>query len=436
LQHSEEAERAVLASIFLEPTFWPRVAQRLALKDFAFEKHQLIFEAMGRVVAESQTVDTLTVRAKLEELGTFDLAGGVAYIHTLDVGLPDYTRIDTYVEIVKDRALRRGLADFGLGLTRRAFDPASKGAVVLAKAEADILHFGEKIASRRLERLGPLIEAAVTDLEEEGQGEAPLRTGFPSLDHILGGLGRGRLTVLAGRPGQGKTSVALTIAQDLAIRQGRTVAFFSLEMTNRELTLKILGAETGLPIRQLEKGILSRAQWTQLHQCAARLQSVPLYLDDSSSLTLMELASTVRRLKAQRELDAVVVDYLQLLSAAEAFQNETVALAAISRGLKQLASDLEVPVLLLSQLSRQVERRGPGAPPILSDLRGSGSIEQDADAVVFVWTPESHDGVENSLQALIAKNRHGEEGRADLRFEKATMTLFEEVTDGGQNNEH
>jgi replicative DNA helicase len=203
------------------------------------------------------------------------------------------------------------------------------------------------------------------------------------------------------------------------------VAYFSLEMTCRELALRLLATETGIPSDRLEKGILSRPQWAALHAAVARLRNIPLYLDDSGTLTLWQLASTVRRLKAQRGLDAVLIDYLQLLHPSESYPNETAALAALSRGLKQLAKELDIPVLVVSQLSREPERRGPAARPQLSDLRGSGSIEQDANAVLFLWSPGLGAAQAANLELIVAKNRNGATGEILLDFRGDTLRFAE-----------
>jgi len=424
LQHSEEAERAVLASVLLQPEVWPRLGERLRARDFAVEKHQLLFEGMRRTAERGHLVDTLSLTATLEELGTLDAAGGKAYLHCLDVDLPDIGRIDTYIEIVWDRALRRRMAELCLAVARSAFDPGRTGREVVGQAEAGILQVGEGLSSARLGPLGSLVDETLTDLEDNPVGRLPeLRCGLDPLDTLLSGLGRGRLVVLAGRPGRGKTSLALASALDLALYQGHSVAFFSLEMTSRELVLRLLGAASEIPTQRIASGVLSRSEWERLHEAAGRLRSVPFYLDDTSGLSILELASAARRLKAQRGLDAVVVDYLQLLDPGQRYQNENIALSAVSRALKQLAKELDVPVLVLSQLSRESERRGQGSPPQLSDLRGSGSIEQDADAVVFLWPPsdaqKAIDGAD--LVAIVAKNRHGETGEVKLGFAKETL---------------
>jgi len=428
LQHSEEAERAVLASVLLEPEVWPRLAESLQSDDFAFEGHQLLFEGMRQIARRGHTVDTLTLQASLEELGTLEAAGGKGYLHCLDVDLPDLGRIDAYIEIVRDRSLRRRVAALCLKVAQGAFDPGHTGREVVGRAEAGILQLGDAMASARLGALGGLVEETLTDLEENPAGRLPeLRSGIDTLDRLLCGLGRGRLVVLAGRPGQGKTSLALACAQHLAVHQGRTVAFFSLEMTSRELVLRLLGSESEIPSGRIASGVLSRTEWERLQTSADRLRSVPFFLDDSSGLSVLELAATVRRLKAQRGLDAIVVDYLQLLDPGQKFPNETIALSAVSRALKQLAKEVDVPVLVLSQLSREPERRGKGSRPQLSDLRGSGSIEQDADAVVFLWPPSAlQEAVDSAdLMAIVAKNRHGETGEVALRFAKETLRFDE-----------
>jgi len=426
LRDSEEVERAVLATVLLVPAAWELVSDQLTVDDFGLEIHRRLFEAMAAVVKAGHVIDPLTLQTQLEEAGTLDAVGGKATLYTLDTELPDTGRVEIYVEIVRDRALRRRLSETGWQLARRAFEPGTSGREILAEAEGTILKLGEGMASRRLRRAGEVVAGTAETLEEAPGSLVPeLSWGLDGADRLLGGLGRGRLLVLAGRPGKGKTSLALAVAHHLTASQGRTVAYFSLEMTCRELALRLLATETGIPSDRLEKGILSRPQWAALHAAVARLRNIPLYLDDSGTLTLWQLASTVRRLKAQRGLDAVLIDYLQLLHPSESYPNETAALAALSRGLKQLAKELDIPVLVVSQLSREPERRGPAARPQLSDLRGSGSIEQDANAVLFLWSPGLGAAQAANLELIVAKNRNGATGEVLLDFRGDTLRFAE-----------
>jgi replicative DNA helicase len=253
-------------------------------------------------------------------------------------------------------------------------------------------------------------------------GDGPEVHEFPELDARTRGLVRGNLLVIAGRPGAGKTSLALSMARDLSLRQGRRTVLFSLEMSAEELALRVLSAEARIPFQRLAKGVLSHDQWSHLHDAVDTVRRSPLYVGDSSTLSLGELTSAVRRLRWQHAVDVVLVDYLQLMHSGHQHPTETLELGAITRGLKQLAREINIPVILLSQLSRESERRGAGSRPKLSDLRGSGSIEQDADLVLFPWPRESpKPAEEGNVELIIAKQRNGPTGAVPIFLNRELM---------------
>ena len=419
LPHSEESERAVLAAALLSPHVIPMISGRLSAEDFYLERHQLIFQAMLELQESSIEIDLRSLQARLELKGRFELIGGFAYLAGLDLDLPDLGRIETYVEIVKERSVRRRLvlacAEISAGCLEGGLD-AGEG---LNEAEKRILGLSEEATQGGFSPLAQVYEATMATLEERSGGILGVPTGFYDWDRMTQGLVKGNLIIIAGRPGMGKTSFALNVAQHVAIRESRSVAIFSLEMGEQELAQRIMSSEADLPFGNLRAGRLSKGQWTQLYDTIRRTTNAPVFIDDSPNPTLAEITAKARRLKAEKGLDLVIIDYLQLMSA-KGYESRQLEISAISRGLKQLAKELDIPVIALSQLSRQPERRTGDHRPQLADLRESGSIEQDADMVCFIYRDELYnkDDPDNKGMAelIVSKHRNGETGKVDLVF--------------------
>lgn len=420
LPHSEESERAVLAATLLSPHVIPTVSGRLVPEDFYLERHQLIYQAMLELQEGEMEIDLRTLQARLELKGSFELVGGVAYLAGLDLDLPDLGRIATYVEIVKERSVRRRLVMACSEITSGCLDGGLDAAGGLAEAEKLIFGLSGEATQRGFSPLSEIYEATVATLEERAGGILGLPTGFYDWDRMTQGLVKGNLIIVAGRPGMGKTSFAVNVAQHVAIREGRSVGIFSLEMGDQELAQRIMASEADLPFGSLRAGRLSKGQWTQLYDTIRRTNTAPIYIDDSPNPTLLEITSKARRVQAEKGLDLVIIDYLQLMTAGGRYESRQLEISAISRGLKQLAKELEIPVIALSQLSRQPERRAGDHRPQLADLRESGSIEQDADMVCFIYRDELYnkDDPDNKGMAelIISKHRNGETGKVDLVF--------------------
>ncbi|MCP4656871.1 MAG: replicative DNA helicase [bacterium] len=419
--HSEESERAVLAAVLLSPRLMPVVSGRLQPEDFYLERHQLLYQAMLELAEHGSEIDLRTLQARLEHRGTFETVGGMAYLAGLDLDLPDLGRVETYVELVKERSVRRRLIRACNEISRDCLDGGLDAGEALGVAEKLIFGLGEEAVQRGFTALAEIYEATVASLEERAGGTMlGLPTGFYDWDRMSQGLVKGNLIIVAGRPGMGKTSLAINIAQHVAIREERAVGIFSLEMSEQELAQRILASESDLPFADLRAGRLSEGQWTKLYETIRRTTKAPIFIDDSPNPTLLEISSKARRLQAEKGLDLLVVDYMQLMQAGGRYESRQLEISAISRGLKQLAKEIGIPVVALSQLSRQPERRTGDHRPQLADLRESGSIEQDADMVCFIYRDEIYnpDDPDNKglAELIVAKHRNGATGTIEMVF--------------------
>jgi len=429
LPHSEESERAVLAAVLLDAeNHLPTAASRLRTEDFYFERHQRVYQGMLDLQAAGSEIDLRTVQARLEQQRELDLVGGIAYLASLDVDLPDLSRVDSYVEIVKERSLRRRLMRACSDIYRTCLDGGLEAKEALDRAEQAVLELGEQAIPRGFAVLGDIFHETVVDLEERPDNPFPgLPTGFIDVDAITHGLHPGNLVILAGRPGMGKTSFALNVAQNVTLRAAGTVGIFSLEMSQQELALRVLCSEADVAFSRLRAGRVSQREWKRIHDTVRQASGAGLYIDDTASPSLLEVASKARRLKAEKKLDLLIVDYLQLMQAGGRYENRNLEIGAITRGLKQLAKEIRIPVVVLSQLSRQPERRGSDHRPQLADLRESGAIEQDADLVAFIYRDEVYHSDDPTNQGLaeliIAKHRNGETGTVELAFFGDTTTF-------------
>jgi replicative DNA helicase len=417
-----EAERAVLGAVFLDVTVLDEVTELLKPQDFFLPAHRQIFEAMLALSAERRAIDQVTVPAQMRALGEIDEVEARTYVSALDTGLASAANARHYAEIVRSLSLRRAVREAALKIVELSHDEAVSVEKMRDGAEQLLFQATQETTAKDLVPIGELLRDTLKNLEElmrSPSGVTGLATGLVDLDRRTTGLHAGELVIVAARPGMGKTTLAVNFAVHAAVRQGHPVAVFSLEMPEQQLVLRILAAEAGVDAQRLRTGEFSHQDWQRIDDQAAKLYQTRLFLDGSSSLTASQIAAKARRLKHRvGKLSLIVVDYLQLMEAPAMGRESSRAedVAGMSRSLKQLAKELEVPVVALAQLSRDVEKKQ--RRPLLSDLRESGAIEQDADLVIFIHREEG-DGLEDRpTELIIGKQRSGPVGTVEVLFQK------------------
>jgi len=414
------AERAVLGGLLADKRKLADVATIVRRDDFFYEPHAEIFEACLELESQLRPLDPLTLAEELKVRGTLAAVGGVAYLADLDTAAPTAANATEYARIVADKALRRRLLDAARGVVELASKEEGTTEELLDESQKRIFSIGEERVQGEPVRINEVMEKTLDLLDKLRQtrgGITGLPTGFYDLDKQLTGLHGGELIVLAARPGVGKTSLALNMAVHAAVKEKKGVAVFSLEMPSDQLALRLIASEARVSLKRLREGGLSDHDMTKINGAAAELYNAPLYIDDSGSLNAFDLRAKARRLKQrQKDLSLIVIDYLQLMSGAGRSDSREQEVSQISRALKQLAKELALPIVALSQLNRKVEER-KGGKPMLSDLRESGAIEQDADVVMFIH-PEEEEGEAmvgtRNIELIVAKQRNGPTGGVPL----------------------
>ncbi|MBN2004338.1 MAG: replicative DNA helicase [Anaerolineae bacterium] len=425
--HNLEAEEAVLGALLIDPEGIFRVLPFLHAEDFYLQKHRWIYESVIRIHERRDPIDFLTITSDLEQQEQLEAVGGAAYISQLINAVPSAINIESYGRFVENTALRRRLLDSVSDIARLAYDESLPIDQVVDKAEQSLFGVSQKRATRDLL---PVQEVASAYYERvnylyEHRGEPMgVPTGFRDLDRILGGFQRSDLLILAARPGVGKTALMLTFALKAAEKR-HTIAFFSLEMSAEQLVQRMVAAVSQIDAQRLRLGQLKEEEWPRFTDAIAHISELPIYIDDTPSISVLQLRTKCRRLASERGLGMVLVDYLQLMNSDMHSDNRVQEVSYISRSLKGLARELDVPMMTASQLSRAVEQR-TDKRPVLSDLRESGSLEQDADIVFFIYRDELYN--ENTEQPniadiMIAKHRSGPTGTVQLFFNKR-LTQF------------
>ena len=423
LPHNLEAERSVLGAILIHNDAFNVAAELVDSGDFFRDAHRRVFDTMVDLNERGQAIDLVTLKDELGRSGDLDDVGGAAYIAALVDGVPRSTNVEHYARIVKERATLRNLiqsANRILGMAYRAEEDAD---TLLDQAEQEIFSIAEGRIHTGFVPLSDLVQGSFTAIEQL-QEHKGLVTGVPSgfvdIDNLTSGFQPAELIIIAARPSMGKTSFALNVAQHVGIKTDRSVGLFSLEMSKEQLFMRMLTAEAEVDSHRFRGGFLSERDYGRLSTALGRLADAKVFIDDSAGLGVLEMRAKARRLKAEHGLDLLVIDYLQLMQGRGRFENRTQELASISRALKALAKELNVPVFALSQLSRAPESRSDRRPQ-LSDLRESGALEQDADVVLFIFREEQYDPTpenENLAELIIGKQRNGPTGTVRLAFLK------------------
>jgi len=435
--HSIQAEQSVLGGLMLESTAWDQVADRVTEQDFYRREHQLIFRAIASLVEQSKPTDVVTVNDELEQNNLSQQGGGLAYLGSLAKDTPSAANIRAYADIVREHSIKRQLVRVGTEIADSGFQTEGRKSIeLLDLAEQKVFEIAEKGARGRggFEPIKSLLTKAVDRIEKLFESDDPITgisTGFTDLDRMTSGLQPADLVVVAGRPSMGKTTLAMNIAENVAINSGKPVAVFSLEMPGESLAMRMMSSLGRIDQHRIRSGSLEDDEWPRLTSAVSILAEAKMYIDDTPAMTPTEVRARARRLMREHsELGMIMIDYLQLMQAPGMAENRTNEISAISRSLKALAKELNVPVIALSQLNRSLEQR-TNKRPIMSDLRESGAIEQDADLVIFIYRDEVYNDEspdKGIAEIIIGKQRNGPIGTVRLTF-LGQYTKFENFID-------
>ncbi len=437
---NEEAEQAVLGAAMMDREAVGLAREKVDFPDFYRLEHQLIFRAMCRLYEEDQAIDPITVadtlkkggeeflgrekKKQLEDRDLLEMVGGMDFLIDLAGMMGTAANVYYHAGIVHEKGVLRNLISVSNSIAAEAFGAEDEAAAILDRAQGRIYEISEDTRQGGFEAVDSIVPDAFKSIEEAFQNNddvTGLRTGFTELDRKTGGLQNSDLIILAARPSMGKTSFALNMAYNVAVNEGVGVGVFSLEMSREQLVMRMLGSSGPFNLHNLRRGRLKAEDWPNLTSACEKLSQAPIYIDDTSGINVLEMKAKARRLKQQHGLGLIIIDYMQLMSGSGRIENRQQEISVISRNLKAMAKDLNVPVLALSQLSRGVEARGDHRP-MLSDLRESGAIEQDADLVMFIFREEVYKPEDETLRNLatliIGKQRNGPIGQLDLYFHK------------------
>lgn len=426
-----DAEKSLLGAILISEESLPDVTEIVSPKDFYDERNEHIYSAMWNLYERHQPVDLLTVKSELKAKKLTQKAGGAAYLSELSGYVPTAAHAKAYAELVKDAAVRRRLISAAAKINEQAYREETDTSEVLSDAEKYLLEVSNQNTRSDAEFIGDLLSSAFDRLEKlyENKGSiAGYKTGYPDLDKKTAGFHKSDLIILAARPAMGKTALALNFARNVAAINKKAVLIFSLEMSKDQLLNRMLSDASGINSYDLETGNFADDSFTRINEAMGELSEEQIYIDDSPGLTVMEMRTKARRIAHEHELALIVVDYLQLMSGGgKREQNRVNEVSEISRGLKLIARELNVPVIALSQLSRSVETRQGSNIPMLSDLRESGSIEQDADIVMFIYREDYYNEEtdrQNIADLILAKHRRGSTGKVELFFDKERVRFM------------
>jgi replicative DNA helicase len=441
--HSIEAEQSLLGALLLDNQAFEKVADLVTGEDFYRDDHRRIWRHISRLVEQNKPADVVTLSESIEGSEDKDKTGGPAYLGALAQNTPSALHIRRYAELVRERSVQRRLAHVATGIAEDALNPAGKDiGQMLDEAESKIFQIAESGARKNegLIEIKPVLARVFERIDHLYHRDNPsdvtgVPTGYTKLDQMTSGLQPGDLIVVAGRPSMGKTALALNIAEHVAVDNGLPVAVFSMEMSSAQLAMRMLGSIARVDQHKMRTGRLNDKEWGDLSEAMGKLHETPIYIDEGGALTALEVRARARRLKRQySQLGLIVIDYIQLMSASSQGENRATEISEISRSLKAMAKELDVPVIALSQLNRAVDQR-PDRRPVMSDLRESGAIEQDADVIMFIYRevvykpdlPEDQRGI---AEVIVGKQRNGPIGTVKLTF-LGQHTRFENYADPG-----
>lgn len=432
---SIEAEQSVLGGLMLDNRCLDQIADKVGEHDFYRKEHRVIFRTICHLCEESSPADVVTVAEELQHRGELEVTGGLAYLGALAKNTPSTANIGAYADIVGERSVMRQLLSVANDIANSVYEPEGRKTVELLDfAERNILAISEKGGHRRdgFQPLTKLLTAAVDRIDQLYRSESPISgipTGFADLDEMTSGLQQADLIVVAGRPSMGKTSLAMNIAEAVAVGQNLPVAIFSMEMPGEQVATRMLASMSRLNTHRIRTGKLNDDDWPRVTSTMSLLAQAPIFIDDTAGLTPMELRARARRLKREHGLGLILVDYLQMMQSFESSENRATEISHITRALKNLAKELNIPLIAMSQLNRSLEQR-PNKRPVMSDLRESGSIEQDADVILFIYRDEvyNEDSIDKgTAEIIVGKQRNGPTGTVRLTF-LGQYTKFENYT--------
>jgi replicative DNA helicase len=423
-----DTEKKVLGGMLISKEAVPKALELLKPEAFHLDKHSVIFEAMTNLFKSNEPVDTVTVYEELNRMEKVNEAGGAVYINELSMDISSAANIETYSRIVLEKAILRGLINASHEIAQKAYAAKDDVYKILDFGEQQIFKIGEEHLRRSFSTMETAVKytlAYIQELHEGGGRKFAVPTGYYDLDDLLGGFQRSDLVIIAARPSMGKTALALSMARNAALDHNVPVAIFSLEMATTQLVMRLICAEGKLNAHQVRTGKLPEEEGSKLSLSATKLMKAPLYIDDMPAQSVLDIRAKSRRLKAEKNIGMIIIDYLQLMQPAQKEDSREREISSISRSLKALAKELNIPVIALAQLNRQVESR-TDKRPILSDLRESGALEQDADVVMMINRPEKYgilqdsegNSLENMAEVIVAKHRNGPVGDVQLRFVK------------------
>ncbi|HWY43622.1 MAG TPA: replicative DNA helicase [Candidatus Sulfotelmatobacter sp.] len=432
LPNNLDAERSILGAILLDNHALNTAIENVRPEDFFLDQHRRVYTQMIALGESQQAIDLVTLTEELHRHGELEAAGGAPYLSALADGMPRVSNVEHYARIVKEKALLRNLIHATHNIQQRALEGEDGADMILDNAESSIFALAEDRVKAGLIPVKDIVRDNFERLERifrEGKSITGISTGYAELDKLLSGLQNSELLILAARPSQGKTALALNLAENISIRAGMPVALFSLEMSKESLLQRLVASVAQIDAHKFRTGHLTREDWRRMTEALGTISSAPLWIDDAGSTSVLEIGAKARRLKRDKGLSLLIVDYLQLITARGRFNSRQEEVASISRGLKGLAKELQIPVLVLSQLTRAPEREERG--PQLSDLRESGAIEQDADVVMFIYRPnffklDAAPEERDQAEIQIAKQRNGPTDKVRFVF-RSRLTRFEEA---------